>query len=535
MIDVSHLKLQSKLLKHGQFGKHLDFAVRGLPRNYLPSQQHVDYQKALDVYEEAIVTLDGLHPEAEYFTSGVNGAAIITTTLHPEAIEFWRALSYRNVHHDQDGFCAPGLLCQLIETNQRNVRLTRRNDYQLYLFQSALAVTMAWIADKSADTRYLALPPVPDAPRLIEQVRIQLHARNSLDGFRPVEVLQEAWHEVAAPRLAHCIDPEVIKALAIEGARILDDPPDAGAVSDAADWVIAENPDPELAHPAALAAAAVSIARDPDCRRVWSQVFNRAGCWRPTRVRRVEADASGMIHRCIMDANRANDTGSSARKLFKRILAAIDLWTADNHVWRQTLPRPKETAPLEPFWKDISVEFAPLIAFSSRYEDASESRSKDQKTGKGNRKASPDAPGKRQKTGRAGEDWFMENYRSVFPEFPEAELLDHRLEFTGYDFLLKMPEMEIFIDVKAVQSNAFGPVEVDDCQWQRALSAGSNYYLVVVSGLKNGEPVARKYKNPAGRLKPIRNECEITVVSWTLNAGELERESEQAEARTGSR
>ncbi|TVQ30421.1 MAG: DUF3883 domain-containing protein [Wenzhouxiangella sp.] len=523
--------LNCKVYALGQFEKHLDLAVRGLPRTYLSLQQRLDYSLAKKVYANTLTALDRLDLEPNYFSSGIGGAAILSTALHPEMIEFWRALSYRNVYRDKRGYCAPGYLCQLIEAHQTNGEIRRSPDYQLCLFQSAMALAMAWIQHQSSETRYLALPPIPDVPRLIAEVCGKLEKRNSPDGFRSPGLIQPHWKIVPPPTVHHTIDPDTIRALAIQGAKVLKEDIAEATLNESVNWVLDRDHDMALAHPAALAGAAVCIARHQDSRRLWSEVFGDVGCWRPCKKRVPEANVAGLILGSINEANQPKNK-EVARRLFKRMLAANELWIKDPTAWRTSLPRPKRnTAPLKPLWDGISVAFTPKIEFKSPYADARNGGSnKKRNASNGKRKKNPDAPGNRQKTGRAAEEWFMEHYHEVFPEFANGELLDHRLEFTGYDYLLVVsPELEIYIDVKGVLDDSLGPIIVDDCQWQRALSAGSNYYLVVVSGLESGKPVARTYGNPGGRARPVRQERQVTVISWTLDEEELKRLQEGSE------
>ena len=524
MIDVSNLNLSSKVFRAGDFTTHLDLAVRALPKTHLSTEQRVNYQWALDVYEKAICELDALDVDRAHFSSGISAAAIIMITLHPETMRIWKDLAKRVVHFDHGGFNAAGMLYYLVERHKNDVRLTRRSDYQLYLFQSALAVSSAWLRSDRKNQRFRDVPEVPLAPDLLEQVKAQVGEYNKPDGFRSFRLLKDRWHVLKAPKVSHTIDADLIRALAISGAADLEPAAEESRVFGALERVLDIDPDPELAHPALLGAAAVTLACCPESESVWNEVFDRTGSWRPTVHGRVEANSAGMILRSLMFANRESDSKDGAMRLFERILGVIRLWRKHGDVWRRSAPRTPKESRLLSSWQSIQADLGPEIAFSTPYEGLSEQEPDDAPgyAGSGSRKASPGATKKRKWTGREGEEWLMENYKDVFSEFPEIELYDHRLGNEGYDFLAETPE-PIYIEVKTWRGDDPDGFCMGNRQREKALIEGGRYFLVIIVDIDSDNPRAHKIKNPVVQLDLVRKEVQVTQVTWHPKKSQLQR------------
>ncbi len=535
MIINSEMELHSRVFRSGHFQKHIEFAMRGLLRSYMPNEQRLDYEQASKQLEPAIAALDRLHIDLDDFTSGITGAAIIMLMLHPSTIDFWRDLAKTRVYLDQDGFSAPGLLYYYLERHRNIAAITRRSDYQLFLFQTALALSSTWLANDNDQQRYRKLPRVPDAASLIDQVRSSLGQRNRQDGFRAPSVLRDIWHPIEAPRIVHACKPATIAKLARAGARALDHREAATAIDDALATVLELKPDPELAHPAALAAAAVTIASYPQAKSVWIDVFQRNGIWRPNAESgRWEANAAGMILREIVTANRSRSEGALKQGmiLFERIQLCFKLRKEQGDVFRRIAPGASRTAELRAAWKSLNVNFQPAIDFTTPYqllEQAARQSQPGRKSGQ-SRKPSRDATRKRIETGLKGEQWFMENFREVFPEFEGINLIDRRHHADGYDVLFQSLQGD-WVELKTIKGPLRGNVGMGPRQWDKALEKTTRYWLVVVTQIDTDKPEHFRLNNPATHLDAKRLDRLVTQVTYQISAEQIRECANQQACR----
>lgn len=355
----------SKAFRAGNFKRMLDFAVRGLPRHVLRGEQYVDCEWAFRIYEREIRQLDEFNIHPKWFSSGVLGAALISLALYPETLELWRRLARNEVFRDERGSDAPGFLRELIERHQNDRRLTRNQFYQLFLFQATLAMAKAWVHHEDPDHHSLQLPPTPDAAEMIAAVRRLKGARYSMTGFRPPEITRDRWVVLDKPQVIH--EPDLRKVLilakrasSLEGSPLADE-----ALNDALEWLIKPHPPVELAHPAALAAAVVSIARAPDSQGLWDRVFAFIGRRKPNEGRKPYADLSACMLDCITLANRSNNPHRAATALYYCGQVLVDLWLEQPDQFRMALPRAPKERPLDELWADLDVNFTPRIIFES--------------------------------------------------------------------------------------------------------------------------------------------------------------------------
>ena len=144
MSEVSDEHYQSKALRDGGMVRLMDFAVRGIPRRFLPGEQYVDVDWARALYASELAQLDELNIHTRWFPSAIVGAALISLIVWPQTIELWRRLARREVSRDGTGADLPCLLYERIERHLNDERLTRRFDFHMHLFQTALAVAHAW-------------------------------------------------------------------------------------------------------------------------------------------------------------------------------------------------------------------------------------------------------------------------------------------------------------------------------------------------------------------------------------------------------
>ena len=531
MTDYRKHRFHSKAFRAGNFKRMLDFAVRGLPRHVLRGEQYVDCDWAFRIYEREIRQLDEFNIHPKWFSSGVLGAALISLALYPGTLELWRRLARNEVFRDERGSDAPGLLRELIERHQNDRRLTRNHHYQLFLFQASLALASAWVHHADPDRRYSHLPPIPDAAAMIAEVRQLRGERHSKTGFRPPEVTRNRWIELSPPEIIHEPDFRKVLALAKRASDLEGTPPDDSALKNALDWVVKPHPPIELAHPAALAAATASIARNPNCRGLWDRVFGFVGCRKPNQGRKPLSDLSACMLDCIALANRSDSPDRAATALHFRAQVLVNLWLEQPDQFRMALPRAPRERPLDTLWADLEVNFRPRIIFA---DDAmllappSGQNGTDGEEGGGaasnRKKPSPDAARKRLDTGKKAEKWFLQHYQSVSAHFRGVPLVDCREHQSGYDFKLKPDHGRWYVETKAVAEDS-GAISLTDRQWKCARLEGDNYWLVTIRGIGGLRPKPLVVRNPAAYLEPRRQEVLVRRVEWHLNLGDVEAAS----------
>ena len=528
MTDHRKHHFHSKAFRAGNFKRMLDFAVRGLPRHVLRGEQYVDCDWAIGIYEHEIHQLDMFEIDPKWFSSGVLGAALISLALYPETLELWRRLARNEVFRDERGSDAPGFLRELIERHQNDRRLTRNQFYQLFLFQATLAMAKAWVHHEDPDHHYLQLPPIPDAAELIAEVRRLKDARHSKTGFRPPEVTRDHWVVLDSPQLIHEPDLRKVLILAKRALSLEESPPGAEALKDALEWVIKPHPPVELAHPAALAAAAASIARSPDCQGLWDRVFAFVGRRKPNEGRKPYADLPACMLDCITLANRSINPDRAATALYYRAQVLVDLWLEQSDQFRMALPRAPKERPLDELWADLEVNFTPRIIFECDRPTLAPHTEPDGSDGgecggaaSVRKKPDSDAARKRLRTGLKAEEWFLEHYQSVCADFQGLPLLDCRHHQSGFDFKVKPERGYWYIETKATAEST-GSVSLSSCQWERAQLEGEKYFLVTIRGIGGNNPDALVVRNPAAYLKPHRCEVLVPRVEWRLNMDQLE-------------
>ena len=273
------------------------------------------------------------------------GAALISLKLCPQTLELWRRFAQHEIHRDEIGSDAPGFLRELVERHQNDRRLTRSQDYQLFLFQAGLAMARAWTYHADSDHRYVKLPPIPDAAELIAEVRLLEGERHAKTGFRPPRVTRERWIALRLPEIIHEPDYPGVLALAQRASRLEPQSPSPESLENALGWVSDFTPPSELAHPAALASAVVSIAQAGESRHLWERVFGQRGRRRPVPGRKPVSDLSATIMDAIVVANRSNESESAAAALYHRVRFLSAQWLERPDAFRTALPRvPRDRA-----------------------------------------------------------------------------------------------------------------------------------------------------------------------------------------------
>ncbi len=122
---------------------------------------------------------------------------------------------------------------------------------------------------------------------------------------------------------------------------------------------------------------------------------------------------------------------------------------------------------------------------------------------------------KRLATGRAAENFFLENYRSE-PEFASLDAVDVTQTGCGFDFRLQHDLITSFnaVEVKGIRLDR-GSIILTNKEHLVAGSLGESYYLYVVKNFDD-VPYAVNYCDPlrAG-LKFIRTERKVIQIAWS--------------------
>lgn len=386
----------------------------------------------------------------------------------------------------------------------------------MHLFQTALAVANAWAYHDQEQQNFGQIPPGPDMPELIARVCKAKNEKSRATGFRPIRVLRDHWFEPQAPVLIHRADAETAIRLAREAIELEGDHPNTSLIERAIDWFMNQNPDPELCHPAALAAAGVTIAHDDRSRELWQQVIARQGIRVPNQGRKPATDTAMVMQDCITVANRSKDALVSARYLYYRLLRAVEGWHEDPAQRWVRLPfvyrsRVEESE----LWADSAVRFSVEVHFDGHQpEPQLQPDAEAPRSGCRRRKQGSESTAKRLTTGLKAERWFQDNHHTL-PEFVGVDLEDRRDKCEGFDFEARLAEETKYIEVKALRAGK-STIRLTDLQWRVAQLEGERYFLVVVCDIDTDQPHAEVIRNPAVHLKPERRESRAPTVSWVI-------------------
>lgn len=525
MKKVESMGLKSKAFRDGGLIRMMDFAIRGVHRHRLQGEQFVDRDWALGIYEEQLYLLDTLNIHSQWFTSGVIGAALITLKLYPQTIEFWRRLAKYELWRDERGSDAPGLLREIIQKHQNDKRLTRSQDYQMFLFQTSIALATAWNHHDDENHRYTKIPPVPDVIEMLAEIQNQEGERCSLTGFRKPATIRASWVLLEPPEIKHRKSSSEVGQLARLAAELEEDKPCENQLKRAVGWLEGVAVPEELAHPAAMAAAVVTVAQNKNAKELWLRVFNYLGCRKPAKGRKPIADASMSILDSIYEANRSNTPQKSAGVLYSRSRFLVKQWLERPNHHRKALPRVPKINPIDEIWRDVVVQFSPRVKFGldkAAPKLVGELGQNEQKSSSAApSKKAREAGRKRIRTGRLAEEWFRKNYTELAEEFFNSEIVDCRENQNGYDFHIETSEGARYVEVKALSMRG-GSIRMTDRQWQKAKLEGDKYYLICIREPRKEEPEAFTIRNPAAVLEPIRRKIIRPVIEWQVRGAELE-------------
>ena len=498
MTNTTTPPYQSKLFAVGSIQQGLNYAVRGEPRTSQPADsQPIDVDKAWAWFAPEIALLDPLNPKLRLFQAGPLGAALISLTIEPATIEFWDAFNDERWTRQADGrLDAPGYLLQELYRHSGNRGIAVRPEQQYYLLQTALATTAYWWTERSQGREAWLTTPPPrvQIPELLAQVRSKKGLRQTQDGFRPKGVLAGRVPRLVRSEIEHTGDLDMAMAIARQAATVGEyaaDPTDLEKAREQLEKMDIPN---ELAAPGALAAAIVTMARNPDDRAIWENAF--AGRW--IHESQGRSDTSGLIVGAIRYHNRAEHGLDDELALFARCTMAIK---SHHRLTRpQADPSRKNLARLSgklhqqllKACDGLTLPRCPTIAVGVI--DTTPRPS-------GGRKAcSPRGRG-RTRTGKRGERCFAQMHaKCAWPR--SGELTDRTDDQCGFDFELapEDDEPEWALEVKTVKDGE--EIVMGDPQWQQAEKLGDRYWLIIVHRTKDGKVRYQAIRNPAALLKP---------------------------------
>lgn len=121
-------------------------------------------------------------------------------------------------------------------------------------------------------------------------------------------------------------------------------------------------------------------------------------------------------------------------------------------------------------------------------------------------------------TGKAAEEYFIE-YQKKFSEPESGELIDCRDLGCGYDFKIRNPRNEKFIEVKGI-ADFLGGILFTDKEWRIATEMQNDYFLCIVSGVKNS-PQIKFIQNPVLKFNPKKNIITTIQINWSLTNKQL--------------
>jgi len=121
-------------------------------------------------------------------------------------------------------------------------------------------------------------------------------------------------------------------------------------------------------------------------------------------------------------------------------------------------------------------------------------------------------------TGKAAEEFFIKHYKENQKPFA-GDLIDCRDLGAGYDFRIKSKRKVFYIEIKGL-SNYSGGVLFTNKEWTIAKKEKDNYYLCIVSNLKE-EPELIFIQNPAGKLSAKKHLYTSFQINWCVTQNQL--------------
>lgn len=377
VMEKKGLHIRSKNLRFGYFAGAMNYAIRGCqPAAQSDDMAKINMDKALSIYETQIEALDDLGLKAEYFSTGVLAAALVSVTLHPESIDIWASLNENSWQHDprMRGYDAAGVISQVITQRRGRVKQTRSPIGHQFMFRLCLAVVDEWAKKKAAGkTAWFNRPPKPvrNPTDYLEAIRSLNGLPFEMDLFQPpqrlaipseffaedLQLLEPPPKDVLDLSVPACmgLDPEsreaeeLVVALRFAlhgkgGARqttVSELRTLSAALANELSVINSFAPKRHIFTPGVLGAALASIRICESCGEIWSDL-NR-GAWR--RSPNGCFDAPGVIYQMLLlnkdehVARRASwDQEAFARSMMV-VKTWIDEWTKGQEKTYKTTPR----------------------------------------------------------------------------------------------------------------------------------------------------------------------------------------------------
>lgn len=498
--------------------KTLDLAIRGLPRKLQPVPTLVDTEAARELLLPELIKLEALGPDHNHFSSSLLAAAVLSLHSAPECAPFWACYIDEDWIHDGRGYDSVGVLTALVEDCKIKESISRSTGAQYLLFRSALTVALR--AAENPDTwrqyRFDLAPSDCDVCEVLERVRINLNQTYTPEGFIHPDLLRAQLHDISPPEFGYKLDLDL--ALEMAKADPGSDPLPEYKLLNAKAWLGRQSIPARLRNPALMAAAIRTVAEDEGNAQVWENLF--ASRW--YRYQSSGLDVAGRLYQSVQAYHTGKQTLAAATMLYRRSQSALDAQERQSAFptgWKN-LPKGRKDPELARHWAPLGVVLEPTIAWNGR------------------RAAHPACPTKPHKasqirefttiheTGGRAEDYFARHYRNLLDD-PTARLIDHRNKGRGYDFLIIRQidgeEVVEYYEIKGCLQTATS-VRMTDRQWKRACQERESYKLVLIENLADGKPTVRIIENPAECLRPERQVENKPVVSWHVDACQIEGE-----------
>lgn len=123
-------------------------------------------------------------------------------------------------------------------------------------------------------------------------------------------------------------------------------------------------------------------------------------------------------------------------------------------------------------------------------------------------------------TGKKAEEYFMENYKEIFDD-DNTILEDKRTDGQGFDFIIKVNDDLLYIEVKGLNAQN-GGILLTDKEWSAAQQYQEKYYLILIKNLGNDEIERVIINNPYKCLDPKKQITTVIQVNWQASEKEIQ-------------
>ena len=507
----------SPLFRKSNIDKALTLAIRGVPQAWQQTEVPVNLEKAREVYDDEIRLLDALHPRRRLFSSGILGAALVSLALDPVSSELWRAFNESHWFRHEDGRIDPaGWLLAESSRHTGHKLITVRHDYQHYLFQSGLAIVrhVTECRERGIEPWLTDAPRPVSIPDLLVAVRECKKVRLSPDLFRPKASLVGRIPRLQPVTISHCTDHELVRVIARRACKLQRFACKKRSQRRGMQTIKSLSVPAELAAPGALAAAAVTISRDPTVEQIWRDAF--AGRWshRPGEGTTV----AGQLVQAISFHNREPHGLNSELTLMARCCMAIKthcrLLRTTDEPRLVSLPRAATdtVSELKAACAGLSIDPTPELehGYIEPYGRSDHSR-----------RPLSNTPHKRTRTGRKAEQSFERVHAEHGWPRP-GQLIDRTADGCGYDYgIIERPdEPEWAIETKSVRAGQ--QFIMTEKQWARAKALGDRYWLILILRTPEGKRYAA-IRNPSAVLPAREQLVVIRQINQAVSATDWAR------------